>query len=179
MVRDHDSAADLDMSYQQPIFDSGLFGKANRFVVNGWTDAAVAVSEHAEGLRWAQEQVRRATVQTRFLAKITAATVLATNRWTYDGGGLEITSGRAPAAAGGTFGTFTGAINLRELRNTGSTVDGSPILAGTSIGPVGSSYSGTAWSTTALEGYVEITAAYDSSGGLLYWFDCPNPSRCS
>jgi len=167
------------MSYQQPIFDSGLFGKANRFVVNGWTDAAVAVSEHGEGIRWAQEQVRRAQVQTRFLARITTATALAANRWRYDGGGLDITSVADPAAASGTFGTFTGAINLRELRNTATVLDGSPIPTGASVGPVGSSYSGSAWSTTALQGYVEMVVAYDTSGNLLYWFDAPNPTRCA
>lgn len=166
------------MSYQQPIFDSGLFGKANRFVVNGWTEAAVSVSEHSEGMRWAQDQVKRAQVQTRYLAKITTATVLAVNRWRYDGVALEITSAAGPSVASGTFGTFAGAINLRELRNDGSTIDGSPIPAGASIGPVGSTYSGAAWSTSGLAGYVEMVVAYDSSGGLLYWFDCINPSRC-
>ena len=31
------------MSYQRPIFNNGLFGKANAFVMNGFVDSAAAL----------------------------------------------------------------------------------------------------------------------------------------
>lgn len=166
------------MSHQVPIFESGLFGKANRFVTNAWTESASAVAANAEGLEWAQRQVVQEAVQTTYLAKITTATVLGTNRWRYDGVAFDITAAGAATVSTGTFGQFTGALNIRELRNTAGVIDGSPLPTGASIGPVGSSWTGTVWSTTSLEGYVWITVAYDTGGNVLYWFDTPNPSRC-
>lgn len=167
------------MSHQVPIFDRGLFGKANSFVCNAWTESANLVGAHEEGLAWAQAQVRAGVVETRFLAKITTATSLAPNRWTYSGVALAITSAYAPTGISGTFGTFSGnAINLRELRNTSTTLDGAPIPTGASVGPFGSSWSGSAWTTSSLEGYCEIVAAYDTSGSVFYYFSEPNPTRC-
>jgi hypothetical protein len=167
------------MSHQQPIFEQGLFGKANGFVCNAWTESSNIVSMHEEGIAWAQAQVRAGSIETRFLAKLTAATPISANRWLYSGVALAITAAHGPTGITGSFGTFTlNAINLRELRNTASAADGSPLPSGASIGPVGSTWANSAWSTTVLEGYCEVTAAHDTSGGVFHWFDCPNPTRC-
>lgn len=167
-------------SEQVPIFESGLFGKANSIVCNSWTDAARIVAENAEGIRWAQSQVVGGHVTLRFLAKITSAASLAPNRWLYTGTAMQLTSTYATSVPSGSFGTFSAAINLRELRNTSTMVDGS-LLDGATIGPVGSEYvdADDAWKLTGLEGYVEMVADYNSSGGLVYWFDCVNPSVCT
>ena len=167
------------MGYQTPIFESGLFGKANRFVCNGWTQSAQAVSANAEGLEWAQRQVVQGSVQERWLAKLTAATSITSDRWKYTFEPFSITSAADPASLlTGTWGKGTGAINIRELRNDGAQIDGSPKPAGSSVGPVGSVYTNGAWRTTDLAGYVEMHLEYDTSGGVLYWFSEPNPVRC-
>jgi len=167
------------MSYQAPIFESGLFGKANRFVCNGWTQSAQAVSANAEGIEWAQRQVVQGSVPERWLAKLTAATSIAPDRWIYTFEPFGITANREPAALlSSTWGKGTTAINLRELRNDGSQVDGSPKPSGSSIGPVGSTYGASGWTTSQLTGYVEMNLDYTTSGGVLYWFSEPNPVRC-
>jgi len=165
-------------SEQVPIFESGLFGKANSIVCNSWTDAARIVAENAEGIRWAQSQVVGGHITTRFLAKITSATALAANRWLYSGTAMQLTSTNATSVPTGSFGTFSAAVNIRELRNTATLADGT-LLDTASIGPVGSEYVDDAWKLTGLEGYVEMVADYNSSGGLVYWFDCVNPSVCT
>ena len=169
------------MSYQTPIFESGLFGKANRFVCNGWTQSAQAVSANAEGIEWAQRQVVQGSVPERWLAKLTAATSIGSDRWSYTFEPFGINSINAPAGliSASTWGKGTGALNLRELRNDGNQVDGSPKPSGSTIGPVGSVYSGSAWTITNLAGYVEIHLDYNTSGGVLYWFSEPNPVRCA
>ncbi len=167
------------MSFQRPIFENGLFGKANRFVCNTWTDSAEMVANNAEGIRWAQEQLAKASTPERWLAKITAASLLAPNRWEYTFEPFTYNVARNPVQLlTGTFGAGTLAVNIRETRNSATTVDGSPLPTGTSIGPVGSSYVAGAWVTTSLAGYVEMHADYDSVGAVLYWFDAPNPTRC-
>jgi hypothetical protein len=167
------------VSFQRPIFNSGLFGKANRFVCNAWTDSAEAVGENAEGIRWAQQQVVRGEVQDTFLAKLTVASLLSPNRWEYEFEGFLYgpTPARTPQQLAGTFALGVGALNLRETRNTTTAIDGSPLPTGASIGPVGSSYSG-GWSTTNLAGYVWMHADYGSDGSLVYWFDAINPIKC-
>jgi len=168
------------MSFQTPIFERGLFGKANGFVCNAWTESSNLVAQHEEGLAWAQRQVISGTVETRFLAKITAATPIGatSNRWLYSGVALAITGAYLPTGISGNFGTFSNAINLRELRNTSTTLDGSPIPTGGSAGPVGSTWSGAAWTTGSLEGYAEVVVANDTSGGVFYYFSEMNPTRC-
>ena len=171
-------------SEQVPIFESGLFGKANSIVCNSWTDAARIVADNAEGIRWAQSQVVSGHVTTRFLAKITTATPMnmgagvLSNRWVYAGTAFKITPLNATMVPAGDFGKFVDAVNIRELRNSSTQADGSP-LVNASIGPVGSSYVNGSWTLEQLAGYVELVADYDSNGGLKYWFDCPNPSACT
>lgn len=167
------------MSFQRPIFENGLFGKANRFVCNTWTDSAEMVANNAEGIRWAQDQLARTSTPDSWLAKLTAATLVSPNRWQYVFEPFTFNSVRAPVQLlAGTFGTGTLAVNLRETRNTATDVDGSPLPTGASIGPVGSSYIGGSWATTSLAGYVHMHVEYDSTGAILYWFDAMNPTRC-
>jgi hypothetical protein len=169
------------MSYQTPIFESGLFGKANRFVCNGWTQSAQAVAANAQGLEWAQQQVVQGSVPERWLAKLTAATLISVDRWVYAFEPFAINSNNQPIILNeaSTWGKGTGAINLRELRNDGTQIDGSPKPDGSSIGPVGSVYASGAWTTSSLAGYVEIHLDYNTSGDVLFWFSEPNPVRCS
>lgn len=168
------------MTYQRPVFTGGgLFGKANRFVCNAWTDGAETVAEHAEGIRWSQQQVVRGNVPERWLAKVTAATAIGANRWEYAFFAAEVTAARAGAILTGTFGQGTGAINIRELTNSATIVDNTRLPAGVTVGPIGSTYvAGTGWPLTPLAAYVEMRLDYDASGGVLYWFDAPNPSEC-
>lgn len=166
------------MSFQAPIFESGLFGKANRFVCNSWTQSSQLVSENAEGLEWAQGQMHRGRVPERWLARVTKATALGSDRWLYDFEAVVLTPQHGAQAVTGSFGKGTGAINLREIGNNGTTVDGSPKPSGATIGPVGSSWSGSAWSLT-LSGHVQMNLVYDSTGAAAWWFSEPNPVRCA
>lgn len=167
------------MTYQEPIFQRGLFGQANAFVVNAWGNAARVASEYAEGMDWAQRQVVAGRQTDTWLAKCTSATLLAPNRWRYAFEDFDITASAAPLTNSNTFGEGTGAINIRELRNTAAAIDGTPIPTGATVGPVGSVWNGTAWTTTNLEGYVWMHATYDTTGGTLFWFDTANPVRCA
>ncbi len=174
------------MSYQRPIFNAGLYGKANASVMNGFVDSAEAVFANEEGLRWAQRQVVQGDLQLTFLAKLTSATLLAPNRWEYAFEPYTYSSsatGRLPVAlttttwGASTTDPKTKAINIRETRNLSANIDGSPLPTGASIGPVGSSWA-TGWPTSGLEGYVWMHAEYDQDGGILHWFDAPNPIKC-
>lgn len=165
------------MSYQTPIFENGLFGKANRFVCNGWTESSQTVFQNSEGIEWAQRQVVQGSVPDRWLAKLTAATAITTDRWTYSFQPLGIVGASPATLLAGTWGVGSGAINLRELRNDGVNVDGSPKPTGATIGPVGSTYTN-AWSLGNLAGYVEMHLSYQNNGSVLYWFSEPNPVRC-
>ena len=167
------------MSYQEPIFTSGLFGKANRFVTNAWTDAARAANAYAEGMEWAQRQVVSGSPTETWLAKLTTATVLAPNRWRYAFVGFDITSLGLPVTSSNTFGEGTLALNLRELRNTAAAMDGTPIPLGATVGPVGSTWAANDWTVVDLEGYVWMHASYCTDGTTLFWFDTPNPVRCA
>lgn len=166
------------MSFQRPVFNSGgLWGKANQFVCNAWTDSAEAVSENAEGIRWSQQQLLRDNITERWLAKITAATAIAANRWEYEFEHATVNAARMGAILSNAIGKGTGAINIRELTNTVLLVDNSAIPPGATIGPVGSVYAA-GWPLAPLNAYVEMVLSYDEDGGLLYWFDAPNPVEC-
>ena len=69
------------------------------------------------------------------------------------------------------------AIHIRDTRTLSANIDGSPLPIGASIGPVGSSWS-SGWPTSSLAGYVWMHAEYDQDGGILHWFDAPNPVVC-
>lgn len=167
------------MSYQEPIFTSGLFGRANRVVVNSWGDAARTTAANAEGMDWAQRQVVQGQMNRTWLACLTTATLITPNRWRYAFSAFNVTDADLPQLTSTTFGQGIDAINLRELRNTAAQVDGSPIPPGATVGPVGSSWLAGAWSVAALEGYVWMHASYTPTGTTLFWFDTPNPVRCA
>ena len=38
------------MTFTRPIFSKGLFGKANRVVCNGWTEAASLTADNRQGI---------------------------------------------------------------------------------------------------------------------------------
>ena len=165
------------MTFQAPIFESGLFGKANRFVCNSWTQSAQLVAENAEGLDWAQRQLVKGSVPTAWLARVTAATPYGANRWLYTFEAVVLTAAHGVQAASGTWGKGTNAVNIREITNTSNTADGSPVPAGATIGPVGSTYS-SGWTFT-LNGIVQMNLSYDAAGNAAWWFSAPNPVRCS
>lgn len=193
MARQYDKRADRSatgatdaMTYQAPIFNEGLFGKANGFVVNGWSEASRMTSENAEGILWAQQERLKMQTPDAWLAKVTAATAITTNRYSYtfEPFGVATSSGSvamAPVAlqSATTWGTGSGAINIREFRNTSTIIDGSPIPTGVTFGAVGASFTNSAWTTTNLQGYVHMHIEYLTDGAVLYWFDAPQPLRCS
>lgn len=177
------------MSYQVPIFESGLFGKANRFVCNSWTASAQAVAQNAEGIEWAQQQLIKPNIPLRWFARVTEATLIYPNRWKYkfEPFAIRETVGNVPMSPvplvqqpvnEKIWGAGVGAINLREIDNTSSIIDGSPLPGGASIGPVGSRYVNGAWTTLAISGCVEINLDYLDDGQVLYWFASPNPVKC-
>lgn len=168
------------MSIQRPIFQQGLLGAANREVCNLWTDGAEIARDGADAIEWARGQMVGFRTADAWLAKITSATLLSTNRWSYAGVAFDLDGSNAPIARTESFGVFTGALNIREIRNGAGVVDGSPLPAGASIGPVGSVWNaGTStWTTTALEGYVWMRRAYRTNGAELVFFDTMNPGKC-
>lgn len=168
----------MPVTYQAPIFESGLFGKANAFVCNSWTEAARAYGNYAEGIEWAQREMMAGKVMTRFLAKITDATQIGSNRWEYSFEPFSIDGSSAPASVNGDFATGSGALNLRELRNTASEIDGTPI-SGFTIGPFGSSRNDGSWITNGLSGYCEMIVTHRTDGSVLFWFSESNPSACT
>lgn len=172
------------MPIMRPIFDGrgmpGARGKAGREVANTWTNGAEVALAGVQQLDNAKLQLFPSTIAYRWLGKCTAATSIGANRWKYEGEAIAI-AGTAPIllAAGDQFGRFVDALNIRELRNDATAIDGSPLPAGATIGPVGSTWSGGSWSTTELAGYVELCAGYLDDGSLLVWFSENNPGRCA
>lgn len=167
------------MSIQDPIFQRQINGFASREWANRTTHAADMVHGSTTLLELGQMQLFQDGLPAVWLAKITAASAIggASNRWTYDGVVLVI-DGTSPDTTSDEYGKFTGALNIRELRNDSTKIDGTEIPAGASVGPVGSVYSGGAWTTSSLAGYVAMHASYKKDGSVLFWFDAPNPSRC-
>lgn len=176
------------MSFQRPIFNKGLFGRANASVCNAWMDSAETVAQNAEGIAWASDQLVRGRIVESWLAKLISATLIAPNRWKYqfEPFAINLIANNAVPTnlQTGTFGANFDtnheslAFNIRELRNTATVIDGSPLPAGTTIGPVGSDFNGSTWSVAGLAGYVLMNLEYDSRGYSLFWFDTPNPTAC-
>ena len=179
------------MSYQRPIFNGqqGLFGKANREVMNGLVDGTAFVDQFADAILWADNEMRNEQLSIRwFIAALTTATVIdspAAKRWWYSGTANVINRGSdlsmlALAGTGDSADQFTHAVNLREVFNDSGTADNmSTNDPQVSVGPVGSSYAGSnAWSTSNLKAVVLMGVTYDKFGKPLYFFDRPNPIRC-
>jgi hypothetical protein len=90
-----------------------------------------------------------------------------------------IISGTTTANLSGTGQAGSGALNLREMNNTTILADGSPLASGVTIGPVGSTWGGSSWSTSSLTGIVEMNVEHKADGSVAYWFSSPNPGRCA
>lgn len=170
------------MTYMRPRFEQGLFGSANKFVCNRWTDSSEFVAESTEGIRWAQSQLVQGNIVAQGLCEAVSATVLAANRWEYT---VRLwvpaaITGSAIAAVTDPRFDYTKCRNLREEHNTATTVDGMDITAPAStIGPVGSTWTGTAWTTTSLQAKFVVSVVYDLGGNAYAFFDRPNPIRCT
>ena len=171
------------MSDQRPIFNSGLYGKANRVVMNGLIDAAEAFQQHRDGIEWATLASAPDRFSTRyFLGRVTSATAIsgASNRWTYSGVPIVILADHSVASVNDTSDQFSGAMNLREAFNQSTKVDGMDTTSpAVSTGPVGSSWNGSAWSTSSLQAVMLIGVTLNTDGTPRYFFDRPNPIRCS
>lgn len=168
------------MTYEWPIFTEGLFGKANASVCNAWTQSARIVLSSSEALDWATRAKDAYAQPERWLAQVTVAAAISgsTNRWSYTFVPIII-SGSTVSNLAGTGQAGSGALNLREMRNTASLADGSPLASGMSIGPVGSVWGGSSWSTTLLTAIVEMNVEHKADGSVAYWFSSPNPGRCA
>jgi hypothetical protein len=166
------------MTYEWPIFTEGLYGKANASVCNAWTQSARIVLSSAEALDWANRTKDGFDQPDRWLAKVTVATGISSNRWSYTFVPVII-SGTTTANLSGTGQAGSGALNLREMNNTTILADGSPLASGVTIGPVGSTWGGSSWSTSSLTGIVEMNVEHKADGSVAYWFSSPNPGRCA
>ena len=173
------------MTYMDPIFSQGLMGKANRHVCNAWTDAARFAQGSAEAVNWAQQQAKRPLVMARALCEIVSATTVPGkfNQWNYV---VRLWTPPPPSGIGGytppTDSWFTTSFckNLREYYNDASNVDGMSLTSpAATIGPVGSHWNGTVWTTTLLEAHAEVSIVYDTAGAAYFYFDRPNPMRCT
>lgn len=172
------------MTFARPIFNQGVGGKANRIVTNAWTDAAEMVSRHAEGLQWASSQLLQRHVSSMELCQVLSATPIGsgTNRWTYS---IKLWTPPSPTGATGVSApnddrfTFATAYNLREWHNSSSSVDGMPSGPPTiTVGPVGSTWTGTGFPTTNLAAKLMAWCVHDLSGAAFAYFDRPNPVYC-
>ena len=171
------------MSNQRPIFNSGLYGKANRTVMNAFMESADTLAVNQGAIDYAYRASMPEAFATRtFLARIQTATVITAGcRWSYAGTESVLLSASPwHETVTGTQYDFTGAINLREIFNSSSTdIDGMDLTSPAStVGPVGSYYS-SGWVTTSLEALVVMTVAYTKTGAAAYYFDRPNPIRCT
>jgi hypothetical protein len=172
------------VSNQRPIFNenAGLFGKANRVVMNGIMDTVDTVNQYQAALMAAQQLLLEQRQTMRFfLAKLNTATSLASYRWTYSGVPVILNgSTQTFVAVNDSSDQFSGALNLREVFNQTNPVDGmNPTDPDVSVGPVGSTYSGcNVWTTANLEAIVIVYVTVSTSGSVLYFFDRPNPIRC-
>lgn len=170
------------MTWHRPMFREGLFGAANRVVTNGWTDSAEMVRENADGIRFASALQVQPQIIAQHLCQVVSATSLAANRWTY-----TVKVWIPPSIAGSGVTTlqddrfnFSTCRNLREEHNTATTVDGMDITTPAStIGPVGSVWTGSAWTTTNLDAKCLVYVVYDTGGNAYAFFDRPNPIRCT
>lgn len=168
------------MSHQRPIFQSGLFGKANQIVLNNLLDVADTVQQYQAGLINSQGGILEDRQVVRsFLAKLSTATPIGSYRWSYAGKKCVFSFG-STTVVNDSADDFSGALNLRELFNTTNPVDGmNPTEPDVSVGPVGSTYSGcNEWSTANLEAVVVMYVTVSTNGSVVYYFDRPNPVRC-
>lgn len=174
------------MSYQRPIFTTGLYGKANHVVMNGMVEAVETVGDYRGALEWARQQLAEDPQTMRsFPAVLTSAASMGagTYRWTYSGSRAVFLSSGSPQVESINDSTdgFSGAYNLRELFNQTNPIDGMNPTANpeVTVGPVGATYTSTnTWSVTSLKAVVIMYVTLDKQGNVFRFFDRPNPVRC-
>lgn len=176
------------MAFQNPIFNGNLYGGLTRFAMNGFAQTQRVATANAAGIKFAQGEAFAKAPTKSVLVSLDSATAIsgAFNRWTYS---VKIWFPTPVTGTGITVptndlsGTYAAAINLRELYNTSTLVDGMniSIAPAATVGPVGSIYdSGTAqWPTGQLSAKVELHVSNDSTGAVFAYFDRPNPLRCT
>ena len=139
------------MSYSQPLFHGGMYGKANAVVCNGWQAAANATQRFGEAMQWADQQVIKGQIVTQGLCEVVSATIIsgASNRWNYT---IKIWTPAGVLGTGITLSTtdsrfsYTNCRNIREEHNLSNFADGMSLTSPpASIGPVGSNWSGSAF----------------------------------
>ena len=173
------------MSYSQPLFHGGMYGKANAVVCNGWQAAANATARYGEGMAWANQQVIKGQIVTQGLCQVNSAVLIVgeSNRWNYT---IKLWTPAGVLGTGITLSatdsrfSYTNCRNIREEYNTATEVDGMSLSSpSATIGPVGSNYAGSTWQTSGLEAVVLVYVVYDSFGKAYPFFDRPNPIRCT
>lgn len=173
------------MSYHVPRFNQGLFGKANAFVTNGWTQAAEMVQQRGEAIDWAHGEMVKPRALWQELISVESAAVIAgaTYRWTYS---VKLWFPESPTGAAGvpdkndTRFSYSAAYNLREWHNSATFLDGmDPGNPSVIVGPVGSQWGGGAFTTTGLKAKTLAWVAMDRAGKPVCFFDRPNPVRCA
>jgi len=173
------------MSYQRPIFKDGLYGKANAEVMNGLVDGVAMVRQYEAALAWAEIESQKNQLGIRyFLGRITSASVLSGGiyRWVYSGNPVITTGSTTNTVQDMNDGSdlFTNALNLREMFNNSGWVDGMDTTnPAVNVGPVGSTWTGSAWQLTNLRAVCIVGTWFNYDGTPRYFFDRPNPIRCS
>jgi hypothetical protein len=114
------------MSYSQPLFHGGMYGKANAVVCNGWQAAANATARYGEAMVWANQQVLKGQIVTQGLCEVISATLIVgqSNRWKYTiklwtpagvlGTGITLSATRRPRRMSSA--KYTSPPELRERR---------------------------------------------------------------
>jgi len=176
------------MAFQNPIFNGNLYGGLTRFAMNGFAQTQRVATANAAGIKFAQGEAFNKAPNKSVLVTLESATAIVGqfNRWRYSvkiwfptpigGGGITLPTNDKS-------GTYASAINLREMHNTATLVDGMNISTApaATVGPVGSIYdaSTSSWPIGQLTAKVELHVCYDSSGATFAYFDRPNPIRCT
>lgn len=176
------------MTWNRPIFDSGLFGQANRTVCNLWTRGAAMAEDNAETFAWARREMAAGAIRDLGLVQLQTATLItgANNRWKYEFVPFYPTNQNGIADIITVLPSHTAfsnqvAYNLREWFNTATLVDNMDIsVPPASVGPVGSRYNaGTgSWPGSPLYAVVQLRVVLDKAGREFPYFDRPNPVRC-
>lgn len=176
------------MSYQNPIFNGNLIGKANRVVMNDLVRKADKVAASTPVLDWGQIAMRPGNFEIScFLAVLKGfVQINSLLRWKYsfrraalkDVGNVkwydDVTDAEDDSAADKV------AINLYELPNTAtSTQDGGLSVPPSTVGPVGAIYENDTWVWPGTShALVVMYRAYQVDGNICYFFSHPNPYRC-
>jgi hypothetical protein len=174
------------MSWSRPIFNSGLYGRANRAVVNLWTKGAIRAEDNAETFDWARREMAAGNIWDNGLVQLQTATLLAVNRWQYEFVPYYPSNQTGLSDIITTLPSHTRfsnqvAYNLREMFNTAIYADNMDLTnPPSSIGPVGSRYNAgtSSWPGSPLYAVVHLWVVFDKAGKEFPYFDRPNPIRC-